>query len=203
MVRIRLSEQERRQEILEAARKCFLEKGFSDTTMEAVIERTSLSKGGVYRYYSSTSQMLADLMKKGTVHRFELLREACNTHITELSQKLELEQVIDCLVDCIYQKIIDENPYKKLYALFLLELPRNKELAKLKEELTVHFFTLLSQEIYAKVLPAQIFSNEVLINFINAMIVAVEIMNMRESFKAQPDFLKTMLRTYFEKSMNN
>lgn len=40
--------EKRKLEILEAAKKCFLEKGFQNTTMEDVIEKVSLSNGGVY-----------------------------------------------------------------------------------------------------------------------------------------------------------
>ncbi|MDU6784451.1 MAG: TetR/AcrR family transcriptional regulator, partial [Peptoniphilus harei] len=45
--------EKRKLEILEAAMKCFLEKGFQNTTMEDVIEKVSLSKGGVYYHYGS------------------------------------------------------------------------------------------------------------------------------------------------------
>ena len=196
MVRQRLSEDQRRQEILEAARKCFLEKGFADTTMEAVIERTTLSKGGVYRYYPSTVQMLADLMKKGTNHRFNILRESWCIH------KGDQEAFIDYLVDGLYQKIIDENPYKKLYALFLLEVPKNEELLKLKVGLIQHFFSIFSQEEYSSSELIQVFKNRAFIEFINAMIVGVEMIDMCEIFIQQPDVLKTLIQAYFKKSLN-
>lgn len=195
MVRQRLSEEQRRQEILEAACECFLEKGFTDTTMEAVIERTTLSKGGVYRYYPSTIRMLADLMKCGTNHRFNILRKSCCTH------RGDQAAFIDSLVEGLYQKMIDENPYKKLYALFLLEAPKNEELAELKEELTKYFFSALSQEDFASPELALTLHNQAFIEFINAIIVGVEMMSMREVFKKHPDFLKTLIRTYLKKSL--
>ena len=55
----------RKNEICEAAKKCFLSKGFKGTTMEDVIKETGMSKGGVYRYYKSTSDMLYDFMLSG------------------------------------------------------------------------------------------------------------------------------------------
>ena len=51
--------EKRKLEILEAAKKCFLEKGFQNTTMEDVIEKVSLSKGGVYYHYSSTYETVS------------------------------------------------------------------------------------------------------------------------------------------------
>ena len=38
----------RKKEILDAAKKVFLRKGFADTVMEDIIVETSLSRGGVY-----------------------------------------------------------------------------------------------------------------------------------------------------------
>ena len=37
----------RKKEILDAAKKVFIEKGFDATTMEDIIGKTSLSKGGL------------------------------------------------------------------------------------------------------------------------------------------------------------
>ncbi|MGR5591223.1 TetR/AcrR family transcriptional regulator, partial [Peptoniphilus grossensis] len=63
--------EKRKLEILEAAMKCFLEKGFQNTTMEDVIEKVSLSKGGVYYHYGSTYEMIYDFMKSGIKYRGE------------------------------------------------------------------------------------------------------------------------------------
>ena len=38
----------RKKEILDAAKKAFIKKGFADTVMEDIIAETSLSRGGVY-----------------------------------------------------------------------------------------------------------------------------------------------------------
>ena len=43
----------RKKEILDAARKVFLSKGFADTVMEDIITETSLSRGGVYYHYKN------------------------------------------------------------------------------------------------------------------------------------------------------
>ena len=47
----RLSEEERKKEIMDSATEVILEKGLEKTTMEEIIAGTSLSKGGVYHYY--------------------------------------------------------------------------------------------------------------------------------------------------------
>ncbi|MDU1044507.1 TetR/AcrR family transcriptional regulator, partial [Peptoniphilus rhinitidis] len=43
----------RKKEIREAAKKCFLNKGFQLTTMEDVITEVGMSRGGVYHHYAS------------------------------------------------------------------------------------------------------------------------------------------------------
>ena len=61
-MRIVKAKSERKKEILEAATKIFLKKGFEKTSMEDIIAATSLSKGGFYHYYSNTTDILHDLM---------------------------------------------------------------------------------------------------------------------------------------------
>ena len=51
----------RKKEIREAAKRCFLNKGFQNTTMEDVITEIGMSRGGVYHHYSSTKEMLKDI----------------------------------------------------------------------------------------------------------------------------------------------
>jgi AcrR family transcriptional regulator len=48
----------RRNEILEAAGKCFLEKGFHHTTMQDIYKEVNLSPGAVYNYFSSKEDIV-------------------------------------------------------------------------------------------------------------------------------------------------
>ena len=57
------SPKERTQEIIQAALEVLDEKGLSGLTMEAVIERTILSKGGVYRFYGNKQELILDVWK--------------------------------------------------------------------------------------------------------------------------------------------
>ncbi|HYK74567.1 MAG TPA: TetR/AcrR family transcriptional regulator [Pseudoneobacillus sp.] len=49
--------EKRKTEILDVARKVFIEKGFEFTTMTDIVEASGLSRGGVYKYFSSTDEM--------------------------------------------------------------------------------------------------------------------------------------------------
>jgi AcrR family transcriptional regulator len=49
----------RRQQILDAARRCFLRNGFHSTSMQDVIAEAGLSVGAVYRYFKSKNEIIA------------------------------------------------------------------------------------------------------------------------------------------------
>ncbi len=49
----------RRAEILEAAVKCFIEKGFHNTTMQDIYKATNLSPGAVYNYFRNKEDIVA------------------------------------------------------------------------------------------------------------------------------------------------
>jgi AcrR family transcriptional regulator len=51
----------RRREILEAAGRCFAEKGFHSTSMQDFFAATGLTAGLVYRYFSSKDELIATL----------------------------------------------------------------------------------------------------------------------------------------------
>lgn len=51
--------QARRTQILDAARACFLERGFHQTSMDDILTRAKLSAGGAYRYFSGKDEIIA------------------------------------------------------------------------------------------------------------------------------------------------
>jgi len=53
----------RRAEIQAAAVKCFMEKGFHNTTMQDIYEATGLSPGAVYNYFSSKEDIIVAAVK--------------------------------------------------------------------------------------------------------------------------------------------
>jgi AcrR family transcriptional regulator len=56
--------QARRNEILDAAYKCFMEKGFHNTTMQDIYDATRLSPGAVYNYFSSKEDIVTASVKE-------------------------------------------------------------------------------------------------------------------------------------------
>jgi len=49
----------RRQQILEAAQRCFARDGFHRTTMQDVVREAGLSPGAIYRYFPSKAELVA------------------------------------------------------------------------------------------------------------------------------------------------
>lgn len=54
----------RRQQILDAARRCFVTDGFHATSMQQVISEAGLSVGAVYRYFPSKSDLIAGIAEQ-------------------------------------------------------------------------------------------------------------------------------------------
>ncbi|BDU01711.1 TetR/AcrR family transcriptional regulator [Nocardia sputorum] len=57
----------RRQQILDAARRCFARKGFYETSMQDVFAESGLSAGAVYRYFKSKDELVTALATETTV----------------------------------------------------------------------------------------------------------------------------------------
>jgi AcrR family transcriptional regulator len=86
----------RRQQILEAARRCFVRNGFHETSMHDVFAESQLSAGAVYRYFSSKDELITAIASTG-VSQLELAFETvlANEDPPPLDRVLELllEQV--------------------------------------------------------------------------------------------------------------
>jgi AcrR family transcriptional regulator len=57
---------QKRRYILETARKVFVEKGFKKVTMKDIVDACDISRGGLYLYFESTSQIFQEVMKLET-----------------------------------------------------------------------------------------------------------------------------------------
>ena len=85
----------RKNEILDAAKKVFLRKGFADTVMEDIINETSLSRGGVYYHYKNKVEILHDLMREGIAYRIEKINEFLTEHSGEPDKNTIAQMITD------------------------------------------------------------------------------------------------------------
>ncbi|MDG4791877.1 TetR/AcrR family transcriptional regulator [Micromonospora sp. WMMD1102] len=69
----------RRQQILDAARRCFLRNGFHATSMQDVISEAGLSVGAVYRYFGSKQELITSIAESVLVGAEELFTDLAAT----------------------------------------------------------------------------------------------------------------------------
>lgn len=55
---------QKKQYILETARKVFVEKGYKNVTMKDIVEACEISRGGLYLYFGSTEEILLEILKQ-------------------------------------------------------------------------------------------------------------------------------------------
>ncbi|QUH31617.1 TetR/AcrR family transcriptional regulator [Vallitalea guaymasensis] len=117
----RKTRQERETEIKEAALDVFVNKGYRNTTMEDIIAGTTLSKGGVYRYFSSPKEIMIAIMRDGN--------DVDNKFFREIRQEINSkEDICNLLADRSLDKILSTSPQKKLYLMFIYEILYDKKL---------------------------------------------------------------------------
>ena len=185
--------EKRKLEILEAAKTCFLEKGFQNTTMEDVIEKVSLSKGGVYYHYGSTYEMIYDFMKSGIKYRGEKNKTIDTSKLTTL----------DAITEMMMERIYDENEFKSIYAIFLKLQNEDKRLCEMFENLKETNTEILSFTFPLNDKLSSIFEDEFLVTFVNTLILGYESLNQKEIFIENRETIKKMVEGYLREKLIN
>ncbi|WP_067830701.1 TetR/AcrR family transcriptional regulator [Actinomadura kijaniata] len=80
----------RRQQILDAARACFVRKGVHDTSMQDIFAESGLSAGAVYRYFKSKSEIVEAIMSMVLTDMRGFI-----TDLTSADPPLPLDEVIE------------------------------------------------------------------------------------------------------------
>jgi AcrR family transcriptional regulator len=71
---------DRRQQIIQAALRCFTELGFSETTMEEIRKRSGASTGSIYHHYRSKEELAAAVYQEGLASYQQGFIEMLNGH---------------------------------------------------------------------------------------------------------------------------
>ena len=136
----RKTKEERKAEIINAAKRVFLSKGYRSATMEDVVAATSLSKGGVYQYYKSTKAIMFDIMQGGNYFRYHRTEEL----IAAMPKNSDIFAVV---ANAVMAKIFDRTPEKRLYLMFLFEILYDKETEALFFKLEEQSSALITENI--------------------------------------------------------
>ncbi len=97
--------------ILETARKVFMEKGYKNVTMKDIVEACEISRGGLYLYYGSTSEIFVEVLKMETEETDDVFSDNITEDATAVDilllflkeQKKELLRKKDNLTVAIYE----------------------------------------------------------------------------------------------------
>jgi AcrR family transcriptional regulator len=73
------SSDERSTQILDAARKCFLDKGYFASRMDEIAEEAGLSKGGVYFHFDSKRDIFRELVQQEYDRAMAFVEEVANS----------------------------------------------------------------------------------------------------------------------------
>ncbi|ABQ14080.1 TetR family transcriptional regulator [Dichelobacter nodosus VCS1703A] len=187
----RLSEAQRKREIMNAAAKVIIDKGFEKTTMEEIIAGTTLSKGGVYHYYGNVIEIFKDIMLSGIEYRNEIIKEHLSKSKINVTNEFMAKELVT--------KMIDDNHYMPLYIEFLIAKKRNPELKNLMiqlQEQAKESFKILMSQTPRWISDADSF--QFITNFINAMILGSDVLEARENFAKNRHILEKVLICIFE-----
>lgn len=100
--------------ILDAAERLFEEKGFTAVTMKDICAEAYISRGGLYRHYSSTSSVFAAIIEREQKRAFSSLERARDGEVSpENILDVYLEHRMNSLID---QKIGIDNAITEFVA---------------------------------------------------------------------------------------
>ena len=110
---------QKRQFILETARKVFMEKGFKQVTMKDIVDACEISRGGLYLYFESTKEIFLEVLRmesQETDDTFAISENASSADILALflkGQKKELLRKKNNLSIAVYEFFFDNKVAKK------------------------------------------------------------------------------------------
>jgi TetR/AcrR family transcriptional regulator len=87
-VAITLNHTETRQHILDAALKCFAQRGYAATSVRQIVDDVGVSKPALYYYFADKAKLFGALVDRAHDERYQLMREAAQSGRT-VAEKLE------------------------------------------------------------------------------------------------------------------
>ena len=198
--------EERKDEIQRGAVQTFLKKGYRNTTMEDIVASTTLSKGGVYRYFKSTKEIMLSLMHEGNI----LSRERLHVLIDKTDENAD---VCALFSQAVIEKLFAENPLKRLYLMFVTEIVYDVEFEKEWQKLNADFYPLLREDLLewekSKPVLAADFLNllkKLDLNFlgayVNALLMQYELFSDKRVLRSKKDFLYGIFYDYCKMCIN-
>ncbi|ERK59598.1 transcriptional regulator, TetR family [Gemella bergeri ATCC 700627] len=188
----RLKKEERKKFLQDIAKELFLKKGFKNTTMQDIVVASEMSIGGLYHHYKSTGEILYDIMMEGNIYRKNIMFEKINNNT--VTNKLLAELIVD--------KMLADNEFTPLYAMFLQQLNEDESLKKLFEKLKKDSINSL-KKLFEKI--NCICSLDEILEFITCIIntfaLGCELIDIRKNFIKNRNQLEFMIESYLTKNI--
>ena len=126
--------EDKKQYIIENARKVFKIKGFKDVTMKDIIDKCNISRGGIYLYFKSTEEIFKEVLEE---------EETKDSSISELSQSSSSLDLIKCFLETQKKELLnkDDNLIMATYEYIFYNITNHKDL-NLKEKYNIAYETL-------------------------------------------------------------
>lgn len=158
--------------------------------MDDIMQATGLSRGGLYHHYSSTYEIMYDLMSDGSKYREKMIRQTLRD-----GETANINNIVKILID----KMLADNDYVPVYVMFLSELKNDNKLKGLYHEIKRASIAAVKQlftDFGYGTPDDDVF--EFVINLINASLMACELLDTRPNFIANKNRLAKMLEAYFQ-----
>jgi len=121
----------RREEIISAAEKVFLEKGITSTTMDDIATECELSKGTLYLYYKSKEDLIVAVSMRGMDILHNLFKAAISTGEPVI-------KLIENMAEAYYSFFKNHRPYFRLFYFYESPQFHTQVSAGMKELCTAH-----------------------------------------------------------------
>ncbi len=154
------------------------------------MDAANYSAGGFYNCYSSKEELFREIVEDGMKYNNQKILEYKNKY-KELSRK-------DFIIEALLGKIFDDNDYKRVSYIFLIEMVSNQDLFEVYKTLTDNSIESFIDFCKSEDLDEYIsLINEDFMTLIFSLILGVEMFNKSNDLKYK-EIVKVVLETYFE-----
>ncbi|MNC32456.1 HTH-type transcriptional repressor KstR2 [compost metagenome] len=80
----------RKNEIIQASEELFIERGYENTTVEGILQRTGLSKGGFYHHFKSKNEVFIAIIDRISNESVKAAEEIAELEHIDALQKIQL-----------------------------------------------------------------------------------------------------------------
>lgn len=191
---IKKTKEERIEEILNAATKVFLEKGYQNTTMEDIIKNTTLSKGGFYYYFKSTRDIFFEIMDKTTENHIEFTNYL-------VSNSSENKETFDDMCDKFAHKIWEQFDGRTLYVMAVANSVNDPKFLDYCMKMEDKYIEMIKKSLQEKLIDIDPEILEEKLKFFSSLYHALifygYIFNQEELYKKNVDTIKNIFMQVF------